>query len=117
MHTLRSDLYLLRPRILAYTSGLSLFPPPSLTSFSDTPSFEHIENCLRLLDSFLLSQWASPTGEESESAQMGKEALDKDRERGLAKELVAVGVVSELMMWSHDSDIGKSCHPTDLYNY
>lgn len=113
MHTLRSDLHLVRLRILAYISGLSLFPP-SPTSFSDTPSFEHIENCLRLLDSFLLSQWASPTGEESESAQMGKEALDKDREHGLAKELVAVGVVSELMTRSPNSDIGKPCHPTDF---
>jgi hypothetical protein len=114
MQTLRSELHLVPPRISAYISGLSLLPPSSSASYSDTPSFEHIENCLRLLDSFLLGQWASPTRGD-ENVQVGREALDEDRESGFAKELVGLCVVSELMTQSYDSKIGISnCPPCPI---
>ena len=66
------------------------------------PSFEHVENCLRLLDSFLLGQWV-----DDEGTDMAKEALDEDRKNGLANELVALCTISELIMQSQDNDIGK----------
>jgi hypothetical protein len=65
------------------------------------PSFEHVENCLRLLDSFLLGQWGGDEG-----TDMAKEALDEDRKNGLANELVALCTISELIMQSQDNDIG-----------
>ena len=61
---------------------------------------------MRLLDSFLLGQWRSPTGDD-EDAEMVKGTLDGDREDGLANELVALCTISELMLQSQDSEIGE----------
>jgi hypothetical protein len=104
--TLRSELHPIPPRIAAYISGLSLFPPSSPTSYTDTPSFEHVENCMRLLDSFLLGSWASPHKEDDEEIDAMRK-LNNDREDGLSDELVALCNASELLIQSQDTDIGE----------
>jgi hypothetical protein len=45
------------PRIQAYLSGLPLLPELSQENDSGVPSFEFLEACLQLLDSYLLGQW------------------------------------------------------------
>ncbi|KAI0058630.1 hypothetical protein BV25DRAFT_1964571 [Artomyces pyxidatus] len=56
--TLILELELLPSRISAYAAGLSLLPEVSVpTRLQDLPQFEHVDNCLSILDSFLLGRW------------------------------------------------------------
>lgn len=91
MGTLRAELGLIPPRVNAYISGLALFPPQFPASLSEQPSFEHIENCLKLLDSWLL-------GSDK------RDLLQNDWNRGLANELVALGIISELLSHSAEDE-------------
>ncbi|KAH9922543.1 hypothetical protein B0H21DRAFT_701490 [Amylocystis lapponica] len=75
-------------RISAYTSGLSLFPS---SSPSDTPSFLHIDNCLRLLDSFLLGRWADNPD------APGTRELASLRKDSLSESLVALCVACDVV--------------------
>lgn len=77
------------------------------------PSFEHIENCLRLLDAFLLGQWVASgadvvgeatDGDEGEENLRWSKHLDANREDGFAHELVALCVIAELMAQDKDQD-------------
>ncbi|KAI0076532.1 hypothetical protein K474DRAFT_1597837 [Panus rudis PR-1116 ss-1] len=55
--SLTNELEHIPTRISSYTSGLSLLPPFSAETQTYTPSFLHVDNCLRLLDSYLLGRW------------------------------------------------------------
>ncbi|KAH7921560.1 hypothetical protein BV22DRAFT_1198121 [Leucogyrophana mollusca] len=57
LSSLQSELDLVPPRITAYASAMPLIPPMR-SSNPDIPSLDHIENTLRLVDSFLLKQWS-----------------------------------------------------------
>lgn len=52
---LKSELSLIPPRLSGYLTGLPLLPQ-SQTDFS-APAFACVENCLRLLESYLLGRW------------------------------------------------------------
>lgn len=47
-------------RVINYASGLSLVPSLSSSSRLHSFSFLHMDNCLRLLDSYLLGRWTEP---------------------------------------------------------
>lgn len=54
---LLSELGPLPSRISTYVSGLPLIPPITPSSHQDIPSIWHIENCLKLIDHYLLNRW------------------------------------------------------------
>lgn len=105
--TLKSELCRIPPRVTAYLSGLSLLPSVSPTSHLDTPSFEHIEHCLRLLDSYLLGQWLH-----DEEDILRKESLNTDHGDDLTGGLLALCVAAEIIItdpkYSHRQKIGRS---------
>ncbi|KAF9239241.1 hypothetical protein BU15DRAFT_74666 [Melanogaster broomeanus] len=86
--SLRTELSLLEPRIMAYESGLQLLPLPNRTNIN-VPSLYHIEACLRLLDSYLLGQWASLNTDAEWTSPIGLAHADR-----LASELLSLCVVS-----------------------
>lgn len=88
--TLRTELALVPPRVNAYISGLALLPPESPASLSAQPSFEHIENCLKLLDSWLLGQSVDDGSDK-------RDVLQDHWNQGFANELVALSIVTELL--------------------
>ncbi|KAI0711190.1 hypothetical protein C8T65DRAFT_708168 [Cerioporus squamosus] len=94
IQSLTSELNLLPSRIDAYVSGLSLFPPHGPSSYIDTPSILHLDNCLRLLDSCLLGSWAI-YGEETDAQA---ERLDALREDGFAKAIMALCVSCNIIL-------------------
>jgi hypothetical protein len=93
VHTLNLELSLVTPRVTAYISGLPLLPS---SHPSESPSFEHIESCLRILDSFLLGQWA----DDGQSLEMD----------GLGEGLVSLAVMTGIMIgdsqYDHNQKIG-----------
>lgn len=98
MKSLRLELDSISSRISAYTSGLSLFPPLSSSTFLDTPSLYHVDNCLRLLDSYLLGLCASSDEEEGLVA----DKLRLAREDGLGTALVSLCVACEVASHDHE---------------
>ncbi|KAA1473034.1 hypothetical protein DENSPDRAFT_839449 [Dentipellis sp. KUC8613] len=91
--TLLPELALLPSRLSAYTAGLSLLPDSSL-ALDDTPSFEHIENCLGLVDSFLLGRWA----ESEESSEVGDDLINGDKQEDMTEGLVTLCVVCNIVL-------------------
>ncbi|KAF8582585.1 hypothetical protein K439DRAFT_1413240 [Ramaria rubella] len=63
--SLIEELILVRPRLDAYISGLALLP----SAAPDIPDLEHIDQCLRILDTFLLGQWAPSLGKSQLNAE------------------------------------------------
>ncbi len=98
LHSLSVEIKPLPSRASAYISGLSLFPPPSPTSYMDTPSLLHLDNCLRLLDSCLLGSW-SITSEEM-PAQTSQ--LDELREHDFAEAIIALCVTCGIILLDSD---------------
>ncbi|KAI0635244.1 hypothetical protein C8Q77DRAFT_1054507 [Trametes polyzona] len=94
LQTLTAEINPLPSRVSAYTSGLSLFPPQGPTSFKDTPSLLHLDNCLRLLDSCLLGSWSISADELGTQAAQ----IDQLREQGFAKSLVALCVACGIIL-------------------
>lgn len=88
LHTLTAEINLLPSRVDAYTSGLSLFPPQGPSSYVETPSLRHLDDCLRLLDTCLLGLWSIPGEDEDARVQ----ELTKLREGGFAAGLIALCV-------------------------
>jgi hypothetical protein len=86
--SLVSELSLVPPRVDAYLAGRSLLPESS-SAHLDIPSCEHIVNCLRLLDSFLVHQWP-----ETDDGEPG-DGVFSDQDDELASGLVALCVFSE----------------------
>jgi hypothetical protein len=101
-----SEISLVPPRVSCYTSGLSLLPPPSPTYSMDTPVFAHIENCLRLLEAFLLSRWKPADDDEGYSDPLSARLDD------LAKGLLACCIAADVLMRDpkseHLSTLGAS---------
>ncbi|KAI0360602.1 hypothetical protein OH77DRAFT_1493053 [Trametes cingulata] len=86
LHSLTAELNPIPSRVDAYISGLSLFPPEGPSSYIDTPSLLHLDNCLRLLDSCLLGTWSiSP-----EETPIQATRLEELREQEFAKALIAL---------------------------
>ena len=77
---------MLPARLAAYHAGLSLLPPQGPTSYMDTPSLLHLDNCLRLLDSCLLGSWSIAADELTVQAAK----LEELRESGITTALIAL---------------------------
>lgn len=92
----------------AYTSGLSLIPPEGPSSYIDTPSLLHLDNCLRLLDSCLLGSWSITEGEVAAQAQK----LHTIRNEGFAKSVIALCVSCNIIFQDNNLEerrvIGES---------
>ncbi|KAH9924173.1 wings apart-like protein regulation of heterochromatin-domain-containing protein [Fomitopsis serialis] len=87
LRTFQHELAPLPSRLSAYESGLPILSPPSASSSLDTPSFGHADNCLRLLDSYLLGTW---TSSESSQGSNTDTRLDPEREEDLAPRIVGL---------------------------
>jgi hypothetical protein len=99
--SLLSELSLVSPRVDGYLTGLPLLPTSSSTAHLETPSVEHITNCLYLLDSFLLRQWHQNNEDDT------SDDLFANHDDELAHGLVALCCFSEALMNSDSShDIG-----------
>ncbi|KAI0826539.1 hypothetical protein BC628DRAFT_1320044 [Trametes gibbosa] len=93
LHSLSLEISPLPSRVRAYTSGLSLIPPQGSTSFMDTPSLLHLDNCLRLLDSCLLGSWSIS----SEELNVQNTQLDGLRKQAFADALLALCVACDIV--------------------
>ncbi|KAI0659223.1 hypothetical protein C8Q70DRAFT_915843 [Cubamyces menziesii] len=98
LHSLHAELHPLPSRVHAYTSGLSLFPPQGPSSYMDTPSLLHLDNCLRLLDSYLIGSWTIPP--EDTSSQPA--SMDQFRDQENVKALVALCVSCTIIQLDKD---------------
>ena len=78
----------------------------------DTPSFLHLDNCLRLLDSCLLGSW-SVSVEDSDSRTNRLEEL---RNEGFAAALLALCAGSSVVLNNHDSDL-ENYRPTGQWQH
>ncbi|KAI0674378.1 hypothetical protein C8Q78DRAFT_967086 [Trametes maxima] len=94
LHSLSAEMNSLPSRVDAYISGLSLFPPQGPSSYLDTPSLLHLDNCLRLLDSCLLGSWSIPVEDIPTQAAM----LTELREQGFVKALIALCTTCGIIM-------------------
>lgn len=81
-------------RISIYQSGLPILSEPSPSSSLDAPSFGHADNCLRLLDSYLLSRWPSSQSSQEVASDT---RLDPDREEGLTAGIVSLCTVCDVV--------------------
>ena len=90
---------MLPSRVAAYTSGLSLFPPQGPSSYLETPSLLHLDDCLRLLDTCLLGSWSISS--EQDDARM--ERLEELREGDFAPAIIALSVSCNVIL--HDDGL------------
>ncbi|KAH7911177.1 hypothetical protein BJ138DRAFT_1007185 [Hygrophoropsis aurantiaca] len=104
LSSLQSELDLLPSRITAYISALPLIPSKR-TFNADIPSFDHIENGLRLLDSFLLNQWSSTNSDNPQ--------LPVSNQGEAALQFVSVCLAADIAMrdsdHQHPSDLARKC--------
>ncbi|KAH9896941.1 hypothetical protein C8Q73DRAFT_643153 [Cubamyces lactineus] len=98
LHSLHAELHPLPSRVHAYTSGLSLFPPQGPSSYMDTPSLLHLDNCLRLLDSYLIGSWSI----HSEDISALPANLDELRDQENVKALVALCISCTIIQLDKD---------------
>ncbi|KAI0777752.1 hypothetical protein BD413DRAFT_467628 [Trametes elegans] len=98
LHSLSAEINPLPARISAYLSGLSLFPPEGPSSYLDTPSLLHIDNCLRLLDSCLLGSWSIS----AEDIDTQTSQLEELRETHFAESVVALCVGCSVILLDRD---------------
>ena len=94
LRSLTSEIALLPSRVAAYSSGLSLFPPGGPSTYLDTPSVLHLDNCLRLLDSCLLGSWSISGDETTLQAQK----LDTLREGNFAEAAMALCISCNIIL-------------------
>ncbi|KAI0646376.1 hypothetical protein C8Q79DRAFT_909710 [Trametes meyenii] len=94
LHSLSAEMNPFAPRVDAYISGLSLLPPQGPSSYLDTPSLLHLDNCLRLLDSCLLGSWSIS----AEDIPTQTAALVDLRKQGFAKALLALCTTCDIIM-------------------
>ncbi|OCH93315.1 hypothetical protein OBBRIDRAFT_725065 [Obba rivulosa] len=112
LKSLSSELAPLPVRITAYASGLSILPP---STDRDLPSLQHIDDCLRLLDSFLLDRWSV---EEDDNDLSPAAQLDIQRQAGLGEALMALCITCDILSRDtphHESQhIAEQCMETTL---
>ncbi|EJF63754.1 hypothetical protein DICSQDRAFT_153594 [Dichomitus squalens LYAD-421 SS1] len=101
LHSLTAEISLLPSRVAAYTSGLSLFPPQGPSSYVETPSLMHLDDCLRLLDTCLLGSWSIYDEEETARSQK----LEELRESNFAAAVIALCVSCNIIL--HDDSLGE----------
>lgn len=97
---------------------LSLLPgrSPSLKSaltlnwstVADSVAYENIHYHLRLLDTYLLDQWApSSPQDETQSQEPNEESLEKARDTWFVDDLISLGVCLEIIGQNDDLESGK----------
>lgn len=99
--TVLSELALLPSRLSAYEAGLPIIPDSNTTtpSVEDTPSLQHIENCLRIVDRFLLGlgRWNDDdSGEEDET--LCARVIDGHDQEELASGLATLSMVTTILL-------------------
>ena len=93
--TLLAALSPLLPRLLGYTTGLPLLPDPSeSTHLPGIPQFDHIANCLDILDSFLLGRWATV----EEQSNLYHDLINGDGQEDLAERLATLCAVCNIIL-------------------
>lgn len=100
-NTLLSELALLPSRLTAYEAGLPIIPESSTSVplIDSTPSLEHIEHCLRIVDGYLLGlgRWNDDgTGEEEET--LCARVTDGHEQEGLAIGLATLSIVTTILL-------------------
>lgn len=107
--SLLSELSLSPLRLSAYAAGLPLLPEPSSSTPLDVPLFAHIENCLRIIDSFLLGRWA----EDDDRDSLCDDIVNGDGQEALADGLVALCAVGNIMLkvpeYASHYNLGSVC--------
>lgn len=96
LSSLEAELVPLSARVSAYAAGLPLLPAVSADSHADLPSLSHIDNCLRLLDAYLLGRW------EDDYAIDGVAVLDNARKNGFGSTLLILCVSVDVVSRTHD---------------
>ncbi|KAI6006297.1 hypothetical protein F5J12DRAFT_940073 [Pisolithus orientalis] len=96
--SLEAELSLVGPRITAYLSGLPLLPVPSELC-SAALSLEHLESCLRLVDSFLLGQWSTANLEDDRAAVFRVACADE-----LASKFLSLCVLSQVQLRESENE-------------
>lgn len=96
--SLEAELNLVGPRITAYLSGLPLLPVPSELC-SAALSLEHLESCLRLVDSFLLGQWSTANLEDDRAAVFRVACADE-----LASKFLSLCVLSQVQLRESENE-------------
>ncbi|TCD68737.1 hypothetical protein EIP91_009883 [Steccherinum ochraceum] len=86
-------------RVSSYATGLPLHPSLSSSSYTQAFSLQHIEQCLRLLDSYLLGRWTEP----DEITPLKFKELDPEADTPVPSRLVVICAVA--VMTSHDQQM------------
>ncbi|KAI0694225.1 hypothetical protein BC835DRAFT_1274905 [Cytidiella melzeri] len=97
LSSMRAELEPLSARVSAYATGLPILPTLVAESRADFPSLSHIDNCLRLLDSYLLGRW-----EEDDSVD-GQALLDSARDDGFGSTLVELCIAVDIISRAKDT--------------
>lgn len=97
--SLAVELQPLSERLSAYVSGLPLLPTLDATTYAETISLSHVDNCLRVLDSCLLGRWQE---DYEELSRQDADALRTERGRDLPKLLVALCIASDVLCREDD---------------
>ena len=92
--TLLAALSPLLQRLSGYSTGLPLLPDPSEVTQTNIPLFDHIANCLDILDSFLLGRWATV----EEESQIYHDLINGNRQKDLAEGLATLCAVSNIIL-------------------
>ncbi|KAI9511640.1 hypothetical protein F5148DRAFT_1317045 [Russula earlei] len=83
------------PRLSGYASGLPLLPDSfEFTRLPGVPQFDHISNCLEILDSFLLGRWATV----EEQPQLSHVVINGIGQEDLAERLATLCSVCNIIL-------------------
>jgi len=89
----------LLPRLSGYASGLPLLPDSSeFTRLPGAPQFDHIANCLEILDSFLLGRWATV----EEQPQLYHDVINGVGQEDLAERVMTLCAVCNIILRNKD---------------
>ncbi|KZT68954.1 hypothetical protein DAEQUDRAFT_307759 [Daedalea quercina L-15889] len=94
LHAFHHELDPLPSRLSIYESGLPILSEPSVSASVDAPGFGHADNCLRLLDSYLLGRWTNNDSSQGSSADA---RLDPGREDDLAAGIASLCCVCDVV--------------------
>jgi hypothetical protein len=82
-------------RLSGYASGLPLLPDSfEFTRLPGAPQFDHIANCLEILDSFLLGRWATV----EEQPQLYHDVINGVGQEDLAERAMALCAVCNIIL-------------------